>query len=249
MNNTENRAKIREIFSSIQGEGPYIGLKQIFIRFCACNLRCYYCDTDYMPTDVNDKSSYFDFSPQELEEYLKSNFDLKTIHSISLTGGEPLIWADFLKEFMPKVKVHYYLETNATIADNLEKVIQNVDIIAADIKLPSCSGISDSFERHRKFFESIRNSRITCAVQRAFNCDNKNIFAKVVFDENITDEEISKCIELAREFDFEIVLQPRMLEDKMTVSSLFMLRVFEKFVKQYKNTRLIPQVHKFIDVE
>ena len=113
--------------------------------------------------------------------YLKTNYDLDSIHSISLTGGEPLIWADFLKEFMPRVKVKYYLETNATIADNLEKIIQNVDIISADIKLPSCSGILDSFERHRKFFETIKNSRITCALEKEFNCDNKNIFAKIVF--------------------------------------------------------------------
>ena len=220
MTNVENRAKIREIFSSIQGEGPFIGVKQIFIRFCACNLRCYYCDTDFMPIDINDKSSYFDVSPAELEEYIKSTFDMNTIHSISLTGGEPLIWTDFLQEFMPRIKTKYYLETNATIYDSLDKIIQYVDIISADIKLPSCSGIIDSFERHYKFFKAVRESRVTCAVQRAFNCDNKNIFAKVVFDENITDEEISKCIEMAKEFDFEIVLQPRMLGDKMTISSV-----------------------------
>lgn len=249
MTDSENKAKIREIFSSIQGEGPYMGVKQLFIRFCACNLRCYYCDTDFMPVDINDKGSYFEFTPKELEIYLRDNFDLNTVQSISLTGGEPLIWADFLKEFMPRVKVKYYLETNATIADNLKKVIQNVDIIAADIKLPSCSGITDSFERHRKFFEAVQSSRIDCAIEKRFNCDNKNIFAKIVFDENITDEEIAESVELAKDFELEIILQPRMLEDKMAVSSKFMQRTFEKFVKLYKNTRLIPQVHKFIDVE
>lgn len=249
MNNIENRAKIREMFISIQGEGHYIGVKQLFIRFCACNLRCYYCDTDFMPVNIHDKGSYFDFSPKELEEYLRANYDLDSIHSISLTGGEPLIWADFLKEFMPRVKVKYYLETNATIADNLEKIIHNVDVISADIKLPSCSGIGDSFERHRKFFETVRNARVKCAIEKEFNCDNRNIFAKIVFDEFITDEEIDKCVELAQEFDLPLILQPRMIEDKFSVSSKFMQRVFEKFVSKHKDTRLIPQVHKFIDVE
>ena len=28
-----NKAKIKEIFTSIQGEGPFIGYKQLFIRF------------------------------------------------------------------------------------------------------------------------------------------------------------------------------------------------------------------------
>ena len=237
------------MFESIQGEGPCIGSKQIFVRFCACNLRCYYCDTDYMPKDINDKSSYFEFSPKELAQYLSETFDLDTIHSISLTGGEPLIWSDFLSKFMPLLNVKYYLETNATISENIEQVLQYTDIIAADIKLPSCSGIIDSFEKHDKFFDVVRKSRVSCAIEKEFNCDNKNIFAKIVFDENITKEEIEKSVALAKKYDFEIVLQPRMLDDKMTVSSKLLMSVFEKFVKLYKNTRLIPQVHKFINVE
>lgn len=247
--NNDDKAKIREMFESIQGEGPCIGSKQIFVRFCACNLRCYYCDTDYMPKDINDKSSYFEFSPKELAQYLSETFDLDTIHSISLTGGEPLIWSDFLSKFMPLLNVKYYLETNATISENIEQVLQYTDIIAADIKLPSCSGIIDSFEKHDKFFDAVRKSRVSCAIEKEFNCDNKNIFAKIVFDENITEEEIEKSVALAKKYDFEIVLQPRMLDDKMTVSSKFLMSVFEKFVKLYKNTRLIPQVHKFINVE
>lgn len=247
--NNDGKAKIREMFESIQGEGPCIGSKQIFVRFCACNLRCYYCDTDYMPKDINDKSSYFEFSPKELAQYLSETFDLDTIHSISLTGGEPLIWSDFLSKFMPLLNVKYYLETNATISENIEQVLQYTDIIAADIKLPSCSGIIDSFEKHDKFFDAVRKSRVSCAIEKEFNCDNKNIFAKIVFDENITEDEIEKSVALAKKYDFEIVLQPRMLDDKMAVSSKFLMSVFEKFVKLYKNTRLIPQVHKFINVE
>ena len=69
----ENKAKIKEIFSSIQGEGEYIGCKQIFIRFCACNLNCAYCDTDFYPTNINDKNTFFEFTPDELADYLKKN--------------------------------------------------------------------------------------------------------------------------------------------------------------------------------
>lgn len=39
-------AKIKEIFASIQGEGPYIGAKQLFIRFCTV-IYAVYCDTDF----------------------------------------------------------------------------------------------------------------------------------------------------------------------------------------------------------
>ena len=39
-----NFAKVSEIFVSIQGEGAYVGQKQLFVRFAGCNLDCEYCD-------------------------------------------------------------------------------------------------------------------------------------------------------------------------------------------------------------
>jgi len=40
-------AYLSEIFSSIQGEGPNVGRRALFIRFGGCNLSCGYCDTEY----------------------------------------------------------------------------------------------------------------------------------------------------------------------------------------------------------
>src|SRR5574344_2769605 len=104
-----NTTKISEIFTSIQGEGLYIGVKQLFIRFCGCNLHCTYWDKD---KEVNENC--MNFSVEDLIEYIKK-FNLKTIHSVSLTGGEPLLWADFLKSFLPLMNNKIYLETNATM--------------------------------------------------------------------------------------------------------------------------------------
>ncbi len=224
-----NVAKIKEIFASIQGEGLLVGVQQIFIRFCKCNLACKYCDTDF-------SSDYKTYTSQELVEYLQNNFDLSTINSVSLTGGEPLLWTEFLKEFLPMLDLPVYLETNGTVSERLEEVLPFVDYISADIKLPSCSGVKDSFEKHEAFFEKASKFEAT-------------LFAKVVFDENITDEEIERTAAIARKFGFEIILQPMMIGDKMSVGSRFIEQVFGKFLKLYNKTRVIPQVHKFLNVE
>ena len=186
---------INEIFSSIQGEGPVVGYKQLFIRFCKCNLKCNYCDTEYKIGS--------EYTSQELLKKISTEFDLKTFHSISLTGGEPLIEVEFLKDFLPLVKnqTKIYLETNATLYCEVLELKDYIDIISADIKLPSSTGF-DTFELHKKFFENVKDIET---------------FAKVVFDENITKDEIEQCIELAKIRNIELILQPTMLAGKMSV--------------------------------
>lgn len=220
--------KIKEIFSSIQGEGPVVGYKQLFIRFCGCNLKCNYCDTDF---GLDNAKQY---SPVSLFEKINEEYKLETFHSISLTGGEPLLSYKFLKEFLPNVKnkTKIYLETNATLPDELSEIKQLIDIISADIKLESSTGLN-TMELHKKFFEK---------------CQGIKTFAKIVFDNNITESEINDCINLGKQYKLELILQPKMIGDKMSVTSDFCNEVLNKFTTHYPSTRLIPQVHKFIDV-
>lgn len=224
----DNTARIKEVFASIQGEGPYIGAKQLFIRFCSCNLRCHYCDTDF-------EGECDEYTPEKLMEVIEQ-FDLKTIYSVSLTGGEPLLSVDFLEKILPILKENHlkiYLETNATLPEELKRIIDYIDVIAADIKLESATGMMSSFDLHDMFFDV---------------CKGHECFAKIVFDDNITDEEIDKCIELAEKYHLLLILQPKMQEDQMTVTSVFAVKVLDKFLKKYNKVRLIPQVHKFLAI-
>ena len=69
------RFKIKEIFESIQGEGLYIGSKQLFIRFCACNLKCKYCDTPFLPVNINDKDSFISrITASEADQLIEDGF-------------------------------------------------------------------------------------------------------------------------------------------------------------------------------
>lgn len=221
---------VKEYFLSIQGEGPYVGYKQLFIRFCRCNLSCRYCDTDFIMSENCNA-----FTPQELTERINT-LGLTNLHSISLTGGEPLLETEFLKEFIPLTNQKIYLETNGTLNEQLTELIDLVNFISMDIKLSSSTKTQSMFEKHKEFIKICRENQ-------------KELFLKVVFDNNITDEEIEKTIELAKFADCELVLQPMMKKDSLMVGKVKMMDVFSKFTSSYKKTRLIPQVHKFIQVE
>ncbi len=218
------KSLIKEIFTSIQGEGPYVGEKHIFVRFLGCNLNCKFCDTDFSPLNSSE------YTTQSLFNYLKP-IDCTTI---SFTGGEPLLSSEFLVEFLgnykEKLNKKIYLETNGTLYKELEKIVDFVDIIALDIKLQSATGQKNRFLDNLQFLEIAKK---------------KENFIKIVFDENITDDEIKEVIKIAKKFNSLIILQP-----KMPLSSqLDVLQVFDKFYQNYKNIRLIIQTHKFLNID
>ena len=38
---------VKEAFYTIQGEGPMSGVPAVFVRMAGCNLKCWFCDTDF----------------------------------------------------------------------------------------------------------------------------------------------------------------------------------------------------------
>ncbi len=214
-------AKIKEIFTSIQGEGVYVGEKQTFVRFCKCNLACKYCDTDFR--------NGFDYTFEKLIQKLKE----ETAQTISFTGGEPLCDTQFLKEFLSQHKKELnkkiYLETNGVLYQELDEIIEFVDVISMDIKLKSATGQENRFFENEKFLKI---------------ASKKEAFLKIVFDENIEQTEIDEVIKIAKKYNSTIILQP-----KMPISATVDLEeIFNKFFEQYQNIRLIPQTHKFLNL-
>ena len=128
--------KINEIFYSIQGEGKWTGLPNIFIRTTGCNLRCSYCDTKY---------AYDEGSEKNIKDILK---EIKKFpcNNICITGGEPLLQSDILKflEVLIKKKYSICLETNGSIS--IEAVTKFPTLlISLDIKCPS-SNMNEKME-------------------------------------------------------------------------------------------------------
>jgi 7-carboxy-7-deazaguanine synthase len=187
-------AKILEIFRSIQGEGPYMGAAQVFVRFFECNMHCVWCDT---PASIGDTSR--NYKDVAIDDLLAQVIDLyKDCHSVSITGGEPLLQSDFLEGFLPRLKkegARIYLETNGTLPDQLAQVINHVDIVAMDIKLPSSTKQQAFWKEHEAFL------KVAIA---------KETFLKTVISKDTIDDEVYQAVDVVKRIDphLPFILQP-----------------------------------------
>ena len=224
-------AKILEIFHSIQGEGKYAGASQVFVRFFECNMHCDWCDT---PNSIGDgKREFKEYSCTELFDTIKPLW--QQCHSISLTGGEPLLQKDFIKEFIPflkKSQMRIYLETNGIFFQELKEVIDDIDMIAMDLKLPSSTKRRAYWEEHKAFLKVAKQ---------------KDVFIKVVVTSDTKEEDLKTAVELVAGIDPSIVffLQPNHFEIRN--GALPKCLAFQNYGGRYlKDVRVLPQVHKFI---
>ncbi len=233
-----------ELFSSIQGEGPYVGYRQLFLRLSGCNLSCPYCDTQVAQSamfrlETTPGSHFFEQikNPVSLDRLamLIQSFDLKLHHSLSITGGEPLLWAQELQAFLPRVKelgFKVYLETNGTLPDKLALLLPWVDIISMDIKLPY-----DEYEFWHEHREFLRQGR------------TREIFVKIVVDSCTDLANLLRARDLLAGENTKI---PVILQPLTPVRGLHkpepaqMLKWQEFMLQELESVRVIPQTHVYL---
>ncbi|MCX5665591.1 MAG: 7-carboxy-7-deazaguanine synthase QueE [Candidatus Omnitrophica bacterium] len=228
-------AEITEIFSSVQGEGIFVGARQIFVRFKKCNMKCGFCDT---PGDAAEK----EYSATDLmKEVKKIDGSKGPHHSVSLTGGEPLLYSEFLSSFLPhlkKARFKSYLETNGTLPDSLEEVIDLIDIVAMDFKLPSSTGERAYWKEHQEFLKIAAR---------------KKVFVKSVVTTDTKKEDVEEAVRLIMMVNksMPFIIQP------VTPVKNCDKRPGENRLREFldialkngvENSRVIPQMHKILGV-
>lgn len=247
-----NLVEICEIFSSIQGEGMLAGRRQVFIRLAECNLDCAYCDTDHARSHVcrvesAPGSSRFDLlsAPLSLHRVLQILEGwceaLPAVHhSISLTGGEPLLYGDALASWLPALRsvLPIHLETNGTMHLALAQVVGQLDYISMDMKLPSTSGCTEHlWDLHREFLNIARGHAVS---------------VKIVVSDETPREEIDQVCDIICSVDRNtpLFLQPLSRMDGVGVGIGVgnLLRLQEAASAHLPDVRVIPQMHRMLGV-
>jgi organic radical activating enzyme len=253
-------ARLIEVFSAIQGEGLNVGTRQIFIRFALCDLRCHFCDSSHTwnaPTTckVERSPGLRDFeihsNPVPLSillEWIERQNPPFLHDSISLTGGEPLLHAPFLQEFLPQVRsltrLPIYLETGGHRPEQLAMILPYLDSVGMDLKLPSVSG-ENHWQDHAKFLQLCHNSSL-------------DVFVKIIISQSTDPSELKQAASLIAEIspDVPVFLQPvtplaaslQLTPTDILAPTPDQVLMWQALMKKsVTHVRVVPQTHKMLN--
>ena len=254
MSKTEKiTAFVSEIFSSAQGEGVNIGRRQLFVRFCECHRNCLYCDTpvkrsETVAVERDPGSGQFDSIPnplsiEQLLEILKELNGPDVVHDdLFITGGEPLLQADFLERFLPEARnlfdLPVHLETSGDLPEPFGKIAEYVDHVLMDIKLPSVTGEPETWELHQTFLKNLKAKEIGTTI-------------KLVVSADTSEEDLAESAELITATDIcaHVVLQPMtaaLKTDRVPTAKQVLGWQSQMAIALGHSVRIIPQCHKLM---
>ncbi len=247
------RAPLAEVFTSIQGEALFAGLQQIFVRFRGCDLNCPWCDTPAAHELEGDCrcrtrpggrgwSIANPVSLAEVEDAVRRIIaanEPTAIHSISITGGEPLLYPEFvagLAATLQPLHLPIMLETNGQRPRELQQVLRYIDWVAADYKLDSAMGHPLDAEARAEFLR---------VAQR------KRAFVKIVLTDAATDEELEQAFALIASVDAgcPLFLQPVTPRGgARPPRGIDLMRFRAMATRSLRDVRIMPQIHKLLNL-
>jgi 7-carboxy-7-deazaguanine synthase len=260
------KAPLIEVFHSVQGEGRFVGMPMTFLRTATCPLRCLYCDT---PNSYQAPGRFpVRLGARELQEPnpVAAERAAELVRQVanaaapglqkprvSVTGGEPLVFPEFVREFGRQVRskgFRLHLETAAIDADALAKCVDQVDHLSADYKLPETLGAPVKPElalasgahygaQHRRCCE--------LALKRGASVD-----VKIVLTDKVGDASLEVALEQLEPVRDKIllVLQPVTPFGAATrpVPRVDLERYLALAVRRQFDVRVLPQVHKQLQI-
>lgn len=243
-------APVAEIFSSLAGEGPHVGRRQIFLRLAGCGVGCDYCDT---PTD-SEAPAQIEREPGEvvrLANPLTVGVVLAEIRGLeerapghahlTVTGGEPLLYGKFLRELLPLVRElgpPIYLETAGVHPEALPPLLPLLDVVAADIKLPAHCG-RPYWDESEKFLKICAGAGV-------------ELLVKIVFGKRTPWNEVERALRLVHDVvpEVEVTLQPIHGPDgRPELTGDQMLRAHVRASAIHPHLRVLPQVHRLLGIK
>lgn len=238
---------LSEVFASFEGEGDRVGMPVVFVRLAGCNLACSYCDTVDARGRTETATLYLGkresqvanpMSPHKVSDIIGGSF--AEYLDVRFTGGEPLMQAAFVGEVAARLGdmgLGLHLETNGTLAAEMEGLRHLFDTVTMDIKLPSTQEGRDLHREHAEFLRVLAGGPSASMA-----------LVKIVVTPECADDEVAAALRLVADVSrhVPVFLQPEFDETGPVVTGERMMKLMKAGAGLLDDVRISLQIHKVL---
>ena len=240
-----NKIPILEIFGpTIQGEGPDVGARCIFVRVKGCSFSCSWCDSKF--TWNSNSAQAQEFLPEVLSDYLIDMCYKNNCKHVVLTGGNPCLY-DF-NYVLFKLKAHGVIVDVETQGDLLPDWLTIIDTIVFSPKAPS-SGMPDTYNTITKFIiennQSNHNIAIKIPVFDKTDIEFARKYAKFV-NNFVSKKDNNVNLKLYLSVGNTYVTTPESIRNRVLTDYELLLNEINSNPKDFENVFLLPQIHTLV---
>ena len=233
------KARIFELFTSVEGEGILYGTKTLFVRLAGCPFTCFYCDTkDALPMDSGIEYS-IDDACKLIDENLKEN-----TYKVNFTGGDPLMQHDavaHMAKYVQSKNIPTYLESACFDSDRFNLVLPHIDFIKIEFKTRDSEFVDEAH------YPNLIKNAMECL--RLAISSRKKTYIKIVVSEKTSLESFQTLVEkifkmVSKDQISGFIIQPTFGVKEPSLEKL--LALYDMVYPYYNEVRIVPQLQKIM---
>jgi 7-carboxy-7-deazaguanine synthase len=233
------KARIFELFTSVEGEGILYGTKTLFVRLAGCPFTCFYCDTkDALPIDSGKEYS-IDDACKLIDENLKQN-----TYKVNFTGGDPLMQHDAVAHMAKHVQsknIPTYLESACFDSNRFNQVLPHIDFVKIEFKTKDSEFVDDAH------YPNLIKNTMECLSSAVKS--GKKTYIKIVVSEKTSQESFQSLVEqifklVSKNKISGFIIQPTFGVKEPSLEKL--LALYDVVYPYYNEVRIVPQLQKIM---
>lgn len=231
--------RINEIFGpTVQGEGPNVGARCIFVRVQGCDCACKWCDSKHT---WGNNSNAVGWKSEDLSALLLELCDSHNCNHIVLTGGNPCLY-DFSSVIrsLNEAEIQVDIETQGTVYPGW---LAYVDTIVFSPKPPS-SGMPDVFDKLEHYLAYFISNDQTIAIKIPVFDDADIDFARryAVLVKRLHRSNLKMYLSVGN----SDVAETGPIRDRILESYEELLNKINNNPEHFENVYILPQLHTLV---